>query len=95
MRKSYPASLKAKIALEAVAGQRSVGELATKFEVSANLIHQWRKQLLTEAPEIFSDKRRRQAEDGESKEKQLFEEIGRLKMELDWVKKKSSSLPGS
>jgi transposase-like protein len=92
LRKSYPAALKAKVALEAVAGQRALSELASHYEVHPNLIRQWRKALLAGAPELFSERRRRQAEDGEAEKAKLYEEIGRLKVELDWVKKKGGQL---
>jgi putative transposase len=92
MRRSLSAELKAKVALEAVAGQRSLTELASHYEVHPNLIRQWRKALLAGAPELFSDRRRRQVEDGEAEKAMLFEEIGRLKVELDWLKKKHAQL---
>ena len=94
MGKSYPASFKVKVAVEATAGQCGVSELASRYEISPKLVHDWKKQLLSGAAEIFSDKRRRQATDDASKEGQLFEEIGRLKFELDWLKKKSDLLLG-
>lgn len=65
MRKSYPASFKVKVAFEAISGQKGAAELASKFEVSPKLVHDWKKQLLGGATEIFSDKRRRQAGDSE------------------------------
>ena len=57
-------------------------------------MHEGKRQLLSGAAEIFPDKRRRQATDDASKEGQLFEEIGRVKYELDWLKKKSDLLLG-
>ena len=92
MRKSYSADLKAKVALEAVRGDRSLAELSSRYEVHATQIGQWRKALLAGLPEVFSDKRRRQAESGEQEKARLYEEIGRLKVELDWLKKKSAQL---
>lgn len=94
MRRSFSAELKAKVALEAAAGQRSLAELASRYEVHPNLIRQWRKALLSGAPELFSDRRRHRAEDGEAEKARLFEEIGRLKVELDWLKKKHDLLGG-
>lgn len=92
MRKTYSADFKSKVALEAVVGQRSLAELASRFEVHPNLIRQWRKTLIAGLPELFSDHRRRQEEDTEAEKARLFEEIGRLKVELDWVKKKQDLL---
>lgn len=94
MRKSYTAAFKVKVAFEAVAGQRRITELASRYEVSAKQIHEWKKQLLSGAPELFSDKRRRKTEDDEDEKARLYEEIGRLKIELDWLKKKSDLLLG-
>jgi putative transposase len=94
MRKSYPASFKVKVAFDAVAGQRRVSELASRYEVNAKQIHEWKKRLLTGAMELFSDSRRRKLEDDEDEKTRLYEEIGRLKVELDWLKKKSDILPG-
>ena len=92
MRKSYSAAFKAKVALEAVKGDRSLTELSSRYEVHPNQIGQWRKALLAGLPEVFSDKRRRQDEDAEVEKARLYEEIGRLKVELDGLKKKGERL---
>jgi len=94
MRKSYEAGFKAKVALEAVKGERSLAELASRYEVHGTQIGQWRKVLLAGLTEIFSEKRRRKEQDGEEEKARLYEEIGRLKVELDWLKKKSDLLGG-
>ena len=94
MRKSYPAAFKAKVALEAVKGDRSLGELASRYEVHPTQIGQWRKALLSRLPEIFSAKRQRKEQDDEAEKARLYEEIGRLKVELDWLKKKAEGLDG-
>jgi len=88
MRKSYPAKIKAKVALEAVKGERSLAELSSRYEVHATQIGQWRKALLAGLPELFSDKRRKHDDISDVEKAQLYEEIGRLKMELDWLKKR-------
>jgi putative transposase len=92
MRKSYSAAFKAKVALEAVKGDRTLAELASRYEVHANQIGQWRKALLAGLPEVFSDRRRRQEQNDDVEKARLYEEIGRLKVELDWLKKKSEQL---
>ena len=94
MRKRYPAAFKAKVALEAVKGDRSLSELASRYEVHPTQIGQWRKALLARLPEIFSAKRRRKEQDDEAEKARLYEEIGRLKVELDWLKKKAEGLDG-
>lgn len=92
MRRSHTAALKAKAALEAVAGEKSIAELAARFEVHPTLLAKWKKQLLSGVPDIFSDKRKTKDEDDEAEKSRLYEEIGRLKVELDWLKKKAADL---
>jgi putative transposase len=90
MRKSYSGDFKAKVALEAVKGERSLSELASRYEVHPNQIRTWKKQLITGLPDIFPERRRRKDENDEGVKAKLYEEIGRLKVELDWLKKKSA-----
>ena len=92
MRKSYSANFKAKVALEAVKGDRSLAELASRYQVHATQIGQWRKALPAGLPEVFSDKRRKKEENSEEEKSRLYEEIGRLKVELDRLKKKCDVL---
>lgn len=89
MRKSYTSNFKARVAFEAAKGEKSVSELASKYEVHPNQIRSWKKELLQKLPEIFSDKRRRREDDNETLKAKLYQEIGQLKVELDWLKKKS------
>jgi putative transposase len=88
MRKNYTADFKAKVALEAVKGDRSLAELASRYEVHSTQIGQWRKALVAGLPEIFSERRHRKERDTEEEKARLYEEIGRLKVELDWLKKR-------
>jgi len=90
-RKTHSANTKAKAALDAVQGYYTVNELARKYEVHPTQLSSWKKKLLTEAKELFTDKRRRSQPESENQEARLYEEIGRLKIELDWLKKKSES----
>jgi putative transposase len=90
-RKNHPAAFKAQVALAAVRGDRTVNELAAQFGVHPTLIHEWKRRLLAGAATIFEGGSRRPAADGESKQAELYEQIGRLKVELDWVKKKAAS----
>ena len=89
MRKNYGADFKARVALEALKGDKTLAELASHYEVHPNLIRSWRKRLLEEMSGIFSDKRKREKQTDEDDKTRLYEEIGRLKIENDWLKKKS------
>jgi len=88
MRKNYSADFKAKVALESVRGDKSLAELAARYEVHPTQIGQWRKALLAGITDVFSDKRRKNEISSEDEKARLYEEIGRLKVELDWLKKK-------
>jgi putative transposase len=88
-RRSFGAELKAKIAAEAIKGQKTVQEIASHFEVHPNQVSQWKKQALERLPELFSDRRAREAQEGEELKAQLYEQIGQLQVELEWLKKKS------
>ena len=94
MRRSFTAAFKAKVALEAVKGDKSLAELAAKYEVHPNQISQWKKALLDGMTDLFSDKRRKKEKRAEDETARLYEEIGRLKIERDWLKKKADELDG-
>ena len=87
MRKNYSADFKSRVALEAIKGERTLAELASMYEVHPNQIRAWKKRLLAEVSDIFSDRRRKKKVDDEDVKAKLYEEIGRLKIELDWLKK--------
>jgi putative transposase len=89
-RRRFSGSFKAKVALAAVRGDRTTAELASEFEVHGNQVSAWKKQLLEGAAELFADRRGREP-DGAAEE-ELYEQIGRLKMEVEWLKKKSAEL---
>ncbi len=76
------------MALAAFKGDRTVNELASHFGVHPTLIHNWKKQLLAGADQVFSHGSRAAEADAEAQKAELFEQIGRLKMELEWLKKK-------
>jgi transposase len=91
-RKSHTAAFKAQLALAALRQDKTVNELASQHRVHPTLIHAWKKQLLGGAEDLFNHGSKPAAIDHEALQAQLYEQIGRLKMELDWVKKKSAGL---
>jgi transposase-like protein len=92
MRKSYDATFRAKVALEAVKGEKTLAELSSEFGVHPNQIRNWRKQLLEMLPDLFTDRRKKRDKDQEELISELYRQIGQLKVELDWLKKKSQKL---
>ena len=92
MRKGYDATFKARVALEALKGEKTMAQLSSEFGVHTNQIRQWRDKLLKEVPNVFSDRRRRQEKEGEEMTSELYRQIGQLKVELEWLKKKSLML---
>jgi putative transposase len=91
-RKRYSAEFKAKLALEVVKGQRTLAEIASEAQVHPNLLMQWKKQLLECLPQVFADKRVKDDKEHEALTDQLYQQIGQLKVELDWLKKKAGRL---
>lgn len=89
-RRTFSGVFKAKVALAAIRGDKTTAELASEFGVHGNQVSAWKKQLLQGAPGLFADGRNREAHG--VAEEELYEQIGRLKMELEWLKKKSAEL---
>ncbi len=91
-RKIYSADFKAKVALAAIKGQQTINEIASNFSVHPNQVTQWKKQALEAIPDSFSAHRARAARSDEELKAQLYQQIGQLKVELDWLKKKAGFL---
>jgi putative transposase len=92
MRKTHDAAFKAKVALEAVKGEKTISQIASEFSVHPNQIRQWRNHLLERLPELFSNRRPQQEKARDELEGELYRQIGQLQMELEWLKKKSQTL---
>lgn len=88
-RRRFSADFKAKLAIEAIKGQRTLAELAGEHQVHPNQITAWKKQLLESMPEVFGRRRVEDAARQEELVSRLYQQIGQLKVELDWLKKKS------
>ena len=86
-RKQYSAELKAKIALAAIKGQQTVNEIASDYGVHPTQVSLWKKQLLSEAASLFDSSRSKKSDNTEELQSRLYQEIGQLKVELDWLKK--------
>jgi len=80
------------VALEAVKKEKTISQLSSEYGVHANQINQWRKRFLEELPGIFSQKRQKKEKDTEDLQDELYRQIGQLKVELDWLKKKAKQL---
>ena len=91
-RKRHSAAFKAKVALEAIRGERTVNELAGLYQVHPSQIAAWKKRALEGMSELFADGRRKSRQDAEALKAQLYQQIGQLKVELDFLKKKSGLL---
>ena len=93
-RRQIGGDVKARVVLEAIKGLRTANEIATEHGVHPMQIAKWKKQVLEELPQLFSRRRDETAKADEELKARLFQEIGQLKFELDWVKKKSTDLWG-
>jgi putative transposase len=92
-RTRYSAEFKARLALEVVKAERTLNEIASEHGIHPNLLMQWKKQLLESLPQVFADKRVKENKQQAEHEARLYQQIGQLKVELDWLKKKVGPLP--
>ena len=88
-RKTYTTEFKVKVVLEAFKGQRTINEISSHYGIHPNQVNQWKKQAVESLPDVFSSRRARVAEDEAALRGQLYQQIGQLKVELDWLKKKA------
>ena len=89
-KKRHPAAFKARVALEAAKQTRTLAELSGQYQVHTVQISQWKKQLLDGMESLFGDGRRREHDQGLVIQAELYEQIGRLNMEVEWLKKKAA-----
>lgn len=88
MRKKIEAGIKARAALEAYKGERTIAEIGTKYGVHPNMVTKWKRELMENAAGIFDSKKDHQAAEAQEKIDDLHKNIGELTMERDWLKKK-------
>lgn len=92
-RKCYSASFKSKVALEAVQERKTINQIASRYEIHPNLVTTWKSQLLESLPDCFSRKKKKDSKN-EALTNELYQQIGKLKVQLDWLKKKYESIHG-
>ena len=88
-RKQFTPGFKAKVALEAIKGERTASEIGRTFSIHPNLVGIWKRQALEGLPEVFAGTRQQHRAEDEAEKDELYRKIGQLKVELDWIKKKS------
>ena len=88
MRKRHSAEFKTQVALAAIANTKTINELAGHFEIHPNLVRDWKKHALAAVPDAFSGRKVKDAASNEALLTSLYEQIGRQKVELEWLKKK-------
>jgi len=86
-RQSYNKEFKARVALDALKGQKTVSEIASEHRVHPNLVAQWKKKALAGMAESFSRGKSHDVEDLESERDRLYQKVGQLQVEADWLKK--------
>ena len=91
-RRVFGGAFKARVALAAIRGDKTTAQLASEYEVHTSQVTAWKQQLLEQAPKLFEDGRSKCREEAGANEQELYEQIGRLKMENEWLKKKSIQL---
>ena len=86
-RKRHSKEFKARVALDAIKGQKTLSELASEYRIHPNQISQWRKKLIEESSDVFARGRDRDAEAYEAEKDRLYQQIGKLQVEVEWLKK--------
>ncbi len=89
IRRAHSAEFKTKVALAALRGDRTLAQLSSEFAIHSHQVVEWKKQALASLPEAFSRRKESTRAHDEAVVENLYSQIGRLKVELDWLKKKS------
>ena len=91
-RRRHSAKFKFEVALEAAKGTKTLSELASEYQLHPSQISAWKRDLVESGPDVFSNRRAQREREQATREAELYEQIGRLKMELEWLKKKVTRL---
>ncbi len=91
-KKTFTAAFKAKVAIEALKGNKTTNELASEFEVHPSQVKVWKQQLIEESQAVFSNKKDKKEEASAQERDRLYAQVGRLSVELEWLKKKTGHL---
>ena len=91
-RKQRDGRFKAQVALEAIKNQQSISQIASEYGINPAQVSQWKKQVLEQLPQLFSSRRAKTTSDNDQLVAELYRQIGQLKVELDWLQKKTSRL---
>lgn len=91
-RKTFNSEFKAKVAIAALKGHQTTNEIAQEFGVHPTQVNTWKKQLLESSSDVFGKGKQKREADFETERESLYSQIGRLKVEVDWLKKKTGHL---
>lgn len=91
-RRSFSGEFKARVVRAALREDKTIAQLASEFEIHPNQVTEWKKQALESLPDIFSRKRDLEKQDQQQLTDRLYRQIGKLQMDVDWMKKKSREL---
>jgi transposase len=91
-RKKYSKELKSKVAIAAIKGHKTANEIASEFGIHPSMVNKWKKQAIESIPDIFANRREKDAKEIEAEKDILYRQIGKLQVELEWLKKTTGHL---
>lgn len=91
-RKKYSKELKTKVALAAIKGNQTANEIASEFGIHVSLVNRWKKEAIQALPLVFGEAQAKQNKEIEIERERLYQKVGKLQIELDWLKKNTGHL---